>query len=153
MTINNRSKTQNYENLIKKIHYFRTNEEEYEKCFIYLDKYVSENSDIKNIQYYKCATQFFKLKAKNKTINEITEILTINFNQDIVIEVIEDLKNPQESFQYYDFPNCGDCKHCNFTQFCQYEDWKKITTKLIKQVNENMPSQEELLKSLSRVFV
>jgi len=121
----------------------------FDKCAYYLEEYLEKNVgksvSLENMEYYKCASYFFKQRSMSDNFDEILNNLSPIFGEALSKEVISDLKNPVDSFQYYKLPNCGDCSKCDITSECRYEEWKKHTTILTNKASKNMPDQKYLV--------
>lgn len=127
----------------------------YEKAFYYLDQYLKHkrenNIEIDNPEYYQGALLFFKMKTKKFSKETIVNSLLTFSGQETAREILNDLSDPAKSFQYYQLPECGDCKKCPAVNQCHFPKWSDIVTRLNEKMKKSFPDQVESLAFLQQL--
>ena len=91
---------------------------------LYMKTSQGLNSSILN--YYHCITAFLHLKAESMDDNEIRLKLFQLFSENTVSEVLDDFKERSlKLFSKMPLPTCPDCKNCNISKSCLFEEWEK----------------------------
>lgn len=117
----------------------------YEQAMYYLDVYLNNLSEnekyLYNIAYFRCAVYYFKFLSQNKPSDVILESLRGMFGEELSNEILQDLENPDDVFQYLKLPTCGNCSTCSVCHECKYEEWKDVILKLQDKIDRNLPDQ------------
>lgn len=95
------------------------------------------NDDVDNI-YFLCARDFIFYKSKGLSDMDIIDKLKVVYKQNILLEVLEDLKDENNVFQYQNFPTCFDCESCRIRSKCLYLSVLKI----LKTIQERHKSNK-----------
>ena len=69
---------------------------------------------------------------------DIIDKLKVVYKQNILLEVLEDLKDENNVFQYQNFPTCFDCESCRIRSKCLYLSVLKI----LKTIQERHKSNK-----------
>jgi len=82
-----------------------------------------------NLNYYRCIMAFLQLKADGFVNIEIRKKLIQLFPENDVSVVLKDFKERSTKlFSKMSFPSCPDCKNCNISRDCLWEEWNKINS-------------------------
>lgn len=123
----------------------------HQKSSKYMEKFLTENNyDVSNINYFRAASLYLKLKASNSDDEYIKSILSITFSPEIVTEIISDISSPDTIFKYYTFPVCGNCSLCPTISQCYYDKWSQIITSINNCMATYFPMQENIRQILQR---
>lgn len=125
---------------------------DYRRAFNYLNAFLDseEAKKLPNLGYARCALMYFKLKSDEWVNDHIERSLVTMFGPQLAQAVLNDLRNPEKSFQYMLLPACNNCSACSVSRYCNYERWKHVMAKLKKRMSENPIDQlrlSEILKS------
>ncbi len=111
----------------------------------YLDLFLKYNGKEKPLyNFYFATSDFITLKFIKKLSDEETKsILYKCYGESIAEEVFSTYIDPDNSFEYYHFPNCFNCENCPVRESCLYEHILKVHKKIqniteknqIKQIN------------------
>lgn len=120
-----------------------------EKAIKYIDKFIEKekkNNPASDLNYFFAAKYFLKLKINNFTITKIKEKLSLLYTNEVVVEIMNDMSNPEVALQYYNLPSCFDCEQCPIKKDCRYFDVMKIS----KRIQNNMKKDinQSALKTL-----
>ena len=92
---------------------------------------------------------FLRLKADNLSLDAIYNRLQLLYSNKLAKEVFEDMKNPEEIFQYYKLPACGNCANCPVNGECDYPQWKSVMEKASVKMNDYFLDQMSLSNIMS----
>lgn len=117
-----------------------------ETALLYLDKIIEKiPDDLRPAnKYYFCSRDYLFYKTKGISDPDIQAKLSNYYNDSLISEVIEDLKNPDSAFRYIDSPECFDCSSCGLRKKCRYIELLRIQKKLDEKYRLNCPDQKEL---------
>ena len=111
----------------------------------FLDIFLEEKINDKQFyNYFFAISDFITLNYFNNLPKEETKsILQQFYGVSIAEKVISDYENPENSFDYYSFPNCFNCESCLVKENCSFEYILKIHKNIhyfaeknqIKQIN------------------
>lgn len=99
-----------------------------------------------DLNYFYCVIFYLELKNKKNRDEDIENELLKVYNEELVYEVIEDLKNPEKALQYYDLPTCFDCKKCPIKDDCRLFDVLVVIKKIHNHINSNININQLSLK-------
>lgn len=106
-------------------------------AYNHFDKfYISSNVD--NI-YYTVIHNYLSLLREEHSLEEISDYLLRYYNEDIVKNVIDDLKDPLQIFRYYLLPTCLDCNTCKIQDSCILNEIVDMNDHLTKKFEEYEP--------------
>lgn len=114
---------------------------EYKESFFYINKFLEETKSNHYIYYY-CIRDYLKLKMNNS--NNIKEILSNIYNSDLVYEVINDLKYPENIFNYHNFPTCFGNMECEIKKNCRFIEMLKLVKRIQNIQKQNKIDQNRL---------
>lgn len=102
-------------------------------------------NEIKDPQFYKCIEIYFRGKQQGYTHENIMELLTQFFQEDIYQQIEDILKDPEEILALqYPIINPYQCSDCEIIEYCRYDIVKKLQATLLELQREYFPSQEDL---------
>lgn len=118
---------------------------DYPRAFEYLNAYVESGVDLEDLaEYTRCVLLYFKLRSEKYRDESIKNTLFSIFGSELAGEVIADVSNHENAFQYFTLPKCGDCSSCPVDNQCYYERWKRVMTHLKKKMEDNPIDQGKL---------
>lgn len=123
----------------------------HKKAASYLTKFLNRIPDKlrgKSI-YYFCARDYLHLLDKISDEERIIEKLRIFYKDNLIKEVIEDLKDPDKVFEYTKLPSCFDCYRCEVTEKCKFFKLLRIQKKIENIHINNVCNQEKLAEIFS----
>lgn len=113
-----------------------------------LESWIAENeATLENLEYYRAASMFFKLKGEDRSLEEIEQALSSFAEGYLVEQVVEGLKDREQAFQHLVLPECGDCAACPVSEQCLYDDWLAIHEKIAGKYKEAAIDQMGLSKT------
>lgn len=86
------------------------------EAYEYLLKFL-ENKDFFAYKYYYGVKDYVKLKSEGYDDEEITNSLNILYGDELV-EIVEDVKDPQNIMQYFNWSNDFKCEKCSLIDDC-----------------------------------
>ncbi|MFW6002284.1 MAG: YcaO-like family protein [archaeon] len=118
---------------------------DYKNSFKYMDKFL-EKKDAKSHLYFYCIRDYLKLKSENNS--DISGILTNIYQQELVNEVLDDMKNSDEIFLHHPMPSCFECEKCEVIDNCRYFAILKMAKHLQMYQKKNQPDQSRVSEIL-----
>jgi ribosomal protein S12 methylthiotransferase accessory factor len=95
--------------------------------------------------YERCCLGYLRLRAQGVTdAATLVRRLAPLFGAALADEVATDLGDPEQAFQHYQLPRCGDCAACPVQPDCKYEDWRPVNDRLRAKAQANRIDQEGL---------
>lgn len=117
----------------------------YKKAGEYLESHLNNleyyGIHLLNKEYYECVLLFLKLKSLNFSNQNILFSLINIFGKSLSNEVMLDLKNTLQIFQYYNLPSCGNCNLCEIKNICHYDEWKRFVSLINSKIDNNIIDQ------------
>ncbi len=109
----------------------------YNEAFKYISTYLKDK-EFSTHKYYFGIKDYLSLILQDKTKPEIESILKTIYNGETA-EIISDMENPLDVFNYYEWPTCFNCKNCEILDDCKYLAFLKIHKKIqFKQINSSI---------------
>lgn len=93
--------------------------------------------------YYKCVRDYIAARTDGLNEIEIRKSLELFYEADVLEQVILELKNPAEIFDWYGYLNCWNCDECDYNDYCNYKKIEKIHLKIKDMYFENPINQFE----------
>lgn len=148
-----------FNELLQDIDYFLTllynRLADYEKAYSHLKKFIDRKSgNLQGNKYFLCALHFLKLRAQGENnIQEIRRILEYVYDT-TAGEVIEDISIPENAFNYFDLPNCGDCSSCSYSDGrCAYPVWKDFMYRFQSHISTHPVKQDYLFLLFEKISI
>ena len=119
---------------------------DYRRAFNYLNAFLGseEARGLPNLSYARCALMYFRLKSDDWVDGHIERSLVTMFGPQLATTVINDLRDPEKSFQYMALPACNNCSACSVSHQCNHDRWKNVMAMLKKKMSENPVDQLKL---------
>lgn len=119
------------------------------KAYEYINKYVEyfgsvSKEDGQGLSYYRCVRDYFSILLETKDKKVACKFLAPIYGKARVEDVLRDLKNRQNVFNYYEKLSCWNCKQCNLKEHCHYEGIKQLHMKLKREMKKNYIDQMNL---------
>lgn len=114
---------------------------------IFIEKHEEKEDDF---LYYLACRDYMRLKLEKKSTKEISFFLKTFYQIQIVNEVIEDLKNPEQVFNNLSLPNCFNCEKCELIKNCNFFKTMSIVKRL--QIVKKEYYLEHKNKFLEQIF-
>lgn len=125
----------------------------FEKALFYMNLLIQESEMlIENSRDLVGSALMFKLKTQGLSDLVIEKTLGNILGEDFSGELIDDLSDPQKSFQYYTMPACGNCLSCPANADCLYEKWKRIVSKMATKSSQLPEPGYDLIQDLLSDF-
>jgi ribosomal protein S12 methylthiotransferase accessory factor len=109
-----------------------------------LQAYLASQPGIKNREYFVGALTYFCLRADGHTVAEAKLDLNNLFGRKVSEELADDLADPAKAFDHWVLPQCGECKSCQVAAACCYDDWAKLTEKIMAKMASVTIDQRDL---------
>lgn len=93
-----------------------------------------KGKDKKKYSYYYACLDYLKFQHTSSSPEHIIEVL---YGHEMATEIVGDLRDRNDIFQYYRFPNCPNCEKCKLKNECKQ--------KIIAQINERINQSSVLL--------
>lgn len=106
------------------------------------------NEEIKQNIYLLCSRDYIYYRSKGFNNDDIIARLQYMYEIELLSEVVSDLENEVEVFQYQNFPVCFDCENCKIKKGCFYMDILKIV-KNMQEWHKMNPLDQNSLKWIS----
>ncbi len=131
-------------NLLMSMMAFRI--QDYETAYQSMTLFIKENwASISDPTYYNAVALFLKLNADGLTGSAIKSHLFYIYGEHISAAVLNDLSDPANAYQYYNFPACNlDCAKCKFKE-CHRHLVNDTAIKLNKKEKEANIDQMKML--------
>lgn len=120
--------------------------EDYSKAYEYLAKYLVDKDSAIFIYYFACK-DYIALKDMQKDINEIYHLLSKVYEKNLVEEVIADMLEPNNIFQYFNYDSYFDSDNCEMNNFDFYP-----MARILKKIQETHKANPISQLSLSSFF-
>ena len=120
----------------------------YENLNIMIDSFNDEEKK-QNI-YLLCSRDYIYCKSKGFNNAEIVNCLKYIYKNELLMDVIHDLENEENVFQYQNFPTCFNCEDCEIKNGCRYFDVLKIL-KNIQEKHKMNPINQDTLKWITEL--
>lgn len=94
------------------------------EAYIYWDAFLKqkEKDNRPLSDYYYCIKDLFGLCSLNIANDEKTELLSSVYSKEIVLKVLDDMKERNDVFVNFPIATCFDCLNCKLRQSCFYKD-------------------------------
>ncbi|MDH6305894.1 ribosomal protein S12 methylthiotransferase accessory factor [Parabacteroides sp. PF5-5] len=96
--------------------------------------------------YFALRDYYYWMYKLNNQSTYIQPILKKLYGEQLSKEVVNDMKNKDEVFKNFKFPNCFNCSTCQSANQCKFFDILRIEARIQQRYNENQPQQEKLNK-------
>ncbi|MCX8131582.1 MAG: YcaO-like family protein [Clostridia bacterium] len=126
---------------------------DYKHAYKYLrDNLRRTGYDLQNKKYFAGVLEYFRLMADGWAISDIRHHLKEIYDEDLASEIIADLCDRKNAFQYMRLPDCGQCNKCPINKFCHYEDWLQVQNSVRSRLSRfNQAEQTAMYNSLKEV--
>ena len=124
--------------LLLALGYYKTGNSE--KAHHYMTEFLNY-STIKHSLYYYCVRDFFFWHKRRPDYPDILEKL---YGTELMLNVCNDLKEPERIFDNFSFSNCFHCKQCTKKTTCRFKDILHFENNIQKIFAENLPNQHKL---------
>ncbi|MCR4774715.1 MAG: YcaO-like family protein [Prevotella sp.] len=108
-------------------------------CIKYLERYVLGKDKASFLYYYACIDYL-----KNLNNGNATELIAKLYGKNIADEVVNDLSDRKNIFQYYNMPNCPYCDNCKLANSCKKKDIDNIYDLIRRKEREYNIDQERV---------
>ena len=110
----------------------------FEEAYIWMKKHIEQDVEgiIENKAYFYCVRDYFKFISNGKSREEARNSLSHFYDKETVEEVIDDLKDSQSIFRYYNLPSCFDCNNCESSSNCRFRDIYNIFLNVKRKTNK-----------------
>lgn len=122
----------------------------YENLSFMIDSFDDE--EIKQNIYLLCARDYIYYRSKGFDNNDIITCLQYIYKGELLSEVVNDLQNEVDVFQYQDFPVCFNCKDCIIKNECLYINVLEVVKK-VQEKHKINPIDQNNLKWTSELNV
>ena len=125
----------------------------YSKSYENLSKVIDSLDDEQQQQNISllCSRDYIYYKEKGFNNDEIAASLQNIYKTELLSEVIRDLENEADAFQYHNFPTCFNCEDCEIKNDCYYFDVIKLVKNIQEKHKKNRINQDNL-KWISKLF-
>ena len=114
----------------------------YEHLTILIDSFNDEEKK-QNIPLI-CSRDCIYFKAKGLHNDEIFISLQNIYKKELLLDVMNDLENETDIFQYQSFPTCFNCKDCEIKTDCLYFDVVRLIKNIQEKHKKNRINQDTL---------
>lgn len=119
---------------------------DFKKAFKHMSLFLKENEQkqVKIERYYYALRDFFYWKMKYGETSLFLDTLKRIYGEHLANEIIADMNDKDNVFQYFHIPNCFHCNNCECTDKCAYFSLLKIDKRIQNIYKKNLPQQNEL---------
>lgn len=102
------------------------------KSIVHLDAFLQVLNEPETVlfKYYFACRDYFLLKQEGASNSKIAYVLNTFYEGDIAKEVVDDLSDTEQIFQYQELPSCYECEACKIARDCKFFDVIKILKKV-----------------------
>lgn len=116
--------------------------EDYDNAYLHMDKFLSNRCKvISQFIYYYAVRDYFALMSLNYTIIDIKQVLVLKYPDELVDEVLNDLRNYDDILKNFPFPECFDCANCPLNSQCIRKNLMKLEFNVQRLQKENRINQ------------
>jgi ribosomal protein S12 methylthiotransferase accessory factor len=114
----------------------------YENLSIMIDSLNDE--EFKQNIYLLCSRDYIYYRSKGLNNDDIAACLQCIYKSELLSEVINDLENEANIFQYQNFPTCFNCMDCKIKNGCFYLKVLRIMKNVQEKHKTNRMNQDNL---------
>ncbi|MHA2602786.1 MAG: YcaO-like family protein [Candidatus Thorarchaeota archaeon SMTZ1-83] len=119
----------------------------------YIERYISyrqshSKEDDMGTVYYKCIRDYLAILSETGSVERACTILLPIYGENLVKEIIDDLRDPQSVLSRHGTVACWNCRACHLEEHCSYRRIKDLQIKLKDRMAQNPLDQS----SLSNIF-
>lgn len=92
-----------------------------------LNAYLRDGGNVENRHYLSAVAAFLRLRSDGKSVEEVRRELAPRYGDALADEVVRDMADPEETFDDWVLPRCGDCAPCPVSDRCGFEQWRAVT--------------------------
>lgn len=104
--------------------------------------YMGQSAPSSITSYFKCIRDYFGAKAKGLDDSRIRKRLENIYPINVLEEVLQDMHDPDQVFQYYEQLPCWNCDECTQRYLCSYDKITKIHKNLKQAYKMNQIDQK-----------
>ena len=118
----------------------------YLKAYEHLNIMIDSFDDEKKRQniHLLCSRDYIYYKSKGLNNDEILSYLKNIYKTELLTDVMHDLENETNVFQYQNFPTCFNCKDCGIKNGCLYLEVLRMVKNIREKHKSNRINQDNL---------